>query len=257
MEKSENDMYENAQEEDEYFEYETIEELDESSQGSQPKMFEEVHVISGGSGGNDAVSFLTGILKPSGESSGKTIEIKKITPKKVNDAGFDDPSRKHCCNVCNKKFQKRSNLIDHLRLHANVKVFSCEVSRAFMKFLQFFQLCKFSVLREIICTSWQLQSAHKDAHQRETLCLSILQQSLQPIQLAQDSYSVTSQVTFSNLKFLIFAFQLPHSGEELHLRGLRQSFHKCIGSGKAQTDPRSSQEIQVSSIDVSRKLLLI
>lgn len=130
MEKSENDMYENAkfQEDDEFFEYETIEELEESSQDSKKGAFEEVNVIGGGSGsGNDAVSFLAGILKPSGEGSGIKIEIKKVTPKKINDNGFDDPNRKHCCNVCCKKFQKRSNLIDHLRLHANVKVFSCEV----------------------------------------------------------------------------------------------------------------------------------
>lgn len=130
MEKSENDMYENAkfQEDDEFFEYETIEELEESSQDSKKGVFEEVNVVGGSSlGGNDAVSFLAGILKPSAETSGKKLEIKKISPKKINDYGFDDPNRKHCCNVCNKKFQKRSNLIDHLRLHANVKVFSCEV----------------------------------------------------------------------------------------------------------------------------------
>lgn len=126
MEKSENDLYENAKfEEDEYFEYETIEELDESSQGSKMG-FEDGGMVSG-SGGNDAVSFLTGILKPKLEESHKTIELKKVTSKKsISDSGFDDPNRKHCCNVCNKKFQKRSNLIDHLRLHANVKVFACE-----------------------------------------------------------------------------------------------------------------------------------
>lgn len=126
MERSENDMYENAVkfEDEEYFEYETLEDADESSRDSKKGHFEEVHVV----GGGDAVSFLTGILKPNGEEKTKTIEIKKITPKKqVVDAGCDDPTRKHCCNVCNKKFQKRSNLIDHLRLHANVKVFSCDV----------------------------------------------------------------------------------------------------------------------------------
>lgn len=123
-------MYENAvkfEDNEEYFEYETLDDGDESSEDSKKGQFEEVHVL-GGAGG-DAVSFLTGILKPSHEEKAKTIEIKKVTPKKQNlDPGFDDPSRKHCCNVCNKKFQKRSNLIDHLRLHANVKVFSCDVS---------------------------------------------------------------------------------------------------------------------------------
>lgn len=132
MEKSENAMYENPkyQEDDDFFEYETIEELEDDSQDSKKGVFEEVNVVSGTSGtsesGNDAVSFLAGILKPTSDGSGK-VEIKKITTKKMIDTGFDDPSRKHCCNVCNKKFQKRSNLIDHLRLHANVKVFSCEV----------------------------------------------------------------------------------------------------------------------------------
>lgn len=126
MEKSENAMYISKFEDEEYFEYETIEELEESSQDSKKGMFEEVNIAGSAVGGNDAVSFLAGILKPAG-GSGKTIELKKVSPKKINDAGLDDPNRRHCCNVCNKKFQKRSNLIDHLRLHANVKVFSCEV----------------------------------------------------------------------------------------------------------------------------------
>lgn len=127
-EKDENDIYENAKyDEEEYFEYETIEELDESSQDvKKVSSFEEVTVAS--SGGNDAVSFLAGILKPKRNAS-KAIEVRRQSSKKSQsgDAGFDDPNRKHCCNVCNKKFQKRSNLIDHLRLHANVKVYSCDV----------------------------------------------------------------------------------------------------------------------------------
>ena len=89
-----------------------------------------MHIVGGG---GDAVSFLAGILKPSTEEKSKTIEIKKVSTKKTtSDSGLDDPTRKHICNVCSKKFQKRSNLIDHLRLHANVKVFSCEV-RIFME----------------------------------------------------------------------------------------------------------------------------
>lgn len=125
-ERDENDLYENAKyDEEEYFEYESIEELDESSQDVRP-VYEEVAIA--GSGGNDAVSFLAGILKPKRTAS-KPAEIRKPASKKnqSSDAGFDDPNRKHCCNVCNKKFQKRSNLIDHLRLHANVKVYSCDV----------------------------------------------------------------------------------------------------------------------------------
>lgn len=130
MEKSENDLYETAKADaEEYFEYETIEELDESSQDIKRDPFEE-EACDGGEG-NDAVSFLTGILKSSGVKKEKTIATRKHTPKKANDSGLDDPSRRHICNVCNKKFQKRSNLIDHLRLHANVKVFSCEVGNYF------------------------------------------------------------------------------------------------------------------------------
>ena len=124
MEKSENDIYENAKfEDEEFYDYETIEELDESSQDSKAGTFEEVNV----DGGGDAVSFLTGILKPVKKE--KTLGVRKITPKRSNsfNASLDDQNRRHVCNVCNKKFQKRSNLIDHLRLHANVKVFSCEV----------------------------------------------------------------------------------------------------------------------------------
>lgn len=34
-------------------------------------------------------------------------------------------SQRHECEVCNKTFQRKSNLVDHLRLHANVKLFSC------------------------------------------------------------------------------------------------------------------------------------
>ena len=125
LEKNENEVYENAKfdEEENYYEYETIEELDDSSQEEKKTEFEEVTIVGGTSGGNDAVSFLTDILKPNPKDKNR-LEIKKLSPKKIatSDSGFDDPNRRHCCNVCSKKFQKRSNLIDHLRLHANVKV---------------------------------------------------------------------------------------------------------------------------------------
>ncbi|XP_055608701.1 myoneurin-like [Uranotaenia lowii] len=39
-------------------------------------------------------------------------------------------SRRHQCEVCEKLFIRKSNLIDHLRLHANVKMFSCTFCNA-------------------------------------------------------------------------------------------------------------------------------
>jgi ribosomal protein L37AE/L43A len=127
VEKTENDVYENAKFDDEdYFDYENIEELeDEDSSQDGKKTNPKFEVVgSSGDNGDNAVSFLAGILKPKSSFDPK-IQVRKVVAKKVNE-GFDDPNRKHACNVCNKKFQKRSNLIDHLRLHANVKVFACE-----------------------------------------------------------------------------------------------------------------------------------
>lgn len=174
----ENAKFEDCDGEDEFFEYETIEELDESSQDSKKGAFEQVNIE-----GGDAVSFLTGILKPSGRE--KRFDVKKVSQKKINDAGFDDPNRKHVCNVCNKKFQKRSNLIDHLRLHANVKVFSCEVSLHFeFHSSNTNQFDQFLVLREIFRSSWKLQSSHQNTYKGETVFVSLLQQILQPVQLA-------------------------------------------------------------------------
>lgn len=34
--------------------------------------------------------------------------------------------RRHRCEVCEKTFMRKSNLVDHLRLHANVRNFRCE-----------------------------------------------------------------------------------------------------------------------------------
>lgn len=34
--------------------------------------------------------------------------------------------RRHKCDVCEKTFMRKSNLVDHLRLHANVRLFRCE-----------------------------------------------------------------------------------------------------------------------------------
>lgn len=34
--------------------------------------------------------------------------------------------RTHVCKVCDKTFVRKSNLVDHLRLHANVRLYKCE-----------------------------------------------------------------------------------------------------------------------------------
>lgn len=34
--------------------------------------------------------------------------------------------RRHKCDVCEKTFMRKSNLVDHLRLHANVRLYKCE-----------------------------------------------------------------------------------------------------------------------------------
>lgn len=110
--KEENEIYDKYQ--DDMFEYETLEALeDESNQedGDKKDFYSEAN--ESGSGGNEnAVSFLTGIiLKKDRSSKQQHIEVKKIKIKQLGDGGLDDPNRKHQCNVCNKKFQKRSNLI--------------------------------------------------------------------------------------------------------------------------------------------------
>lgn len=43
--------------------------------------------------------------------------------------------RKFACNACDKRFLKRSNLIDHLRIHANLKSYKCDFcSKSFIQF---------------------------------------------------------------------------------------------------------------------------
>lgn len=54
-------------------------------------------------------------------------DMAKHPPKPRQPATF---SQRHQCEVCNKSFQRKSNLVDHLRLHANVKMFSCELCDA-------------------------------------------------------------------------------------------------------------------------------
>lgn len=142
-ENNENEMYENAKfDEDEIFEYETLEEtLDDSSQDATKNDYFSTETVTVPPG-NDAVSFLMGFLKKAPASEPKKVEIKKIKRKSSTSEQnkstelVERDDRKHACNVCHKKFQKRSNLIDHLRLHANVKVFSCEYENCEKSFVQ-------------------------------------------------------------------------------------------------------------------------
>lgn len=119
LEKSENEVYEKYKFIEEEFEYEEIEQLDDDK-------VMDVQSTSDMDGDGDAVSFLTGILKTNTDDEKLFVEVRKEKPKSISRILADDPSRKHACNVCHRKFQKRSNLIDHLRLHANVKVYACD-----------------------------------------------------------------------------------------------------------------------------------
>lgn len=38
----------------------------------------------------------------------------------------DKENRPHNCKVCNKSFMRKSNLVDHLRLHANLRLYKCD-----------------------------------------------------------------------------------------------------------------------------------
>lgn len=58
----------------------------------------------------DAVSFL--------------LDKKELFQK--SDANKGSGPRRHECTACEKTFMRKSNLIDHLRLHANVRPFKCE-----------------------------------------------------------------------------------------------------------------------------------
>lgn len=118
MRQDENGEYQECEDEDEYMDDETTE-YDIQGPISQDQPAVE----------DDAVSFLTGFLKKD-EVEKDEITIKKIIKVKgetvSNDPDdTDEGSRKHGCNVCSKRFLKRSNLIDHLRLHANVKIYAC------------------------------------------------------------------------------------------------------------------------------------
>lgn len=42
------------------------------------------------------------------------------------EANKSGTQRRHKCDVCEKTFMRKSNLVDHLRLHANVRLFKCQ-----------------------------------------------------------------------------------------------------------------------------------
>lgn len=71
-------------------------------------------------------------LTASTTNTNKKTTTPTSTAAAITDINYDE--RKHFCNVCKKKFLRRSNLIDHLRLHAKVKLFQCtECDKSFVQ----------------------------------------------------------------------------------------------------------------------------
>uniref|UniRef100_A0A1I8JWA2 Protein krueppel n=1 Tax=Anopheles quadriannulatus TaxID=34691 RepID=A0A1I8JWA2_ANOQN len=68
--------------------------------------------------------------QPSGTNRGLTAVdfiLQQITTSPQKKKRRPDKSAlKHQCNECDKSFLRRSNLVDHLRLHAKLKVFACD-----------------------------------------------------------------------------------------------------------------------------------
>ncbi|XP_021705405.1 zinc finger protein 675 isoform X1 [Aedes aegypti] len=68
----------------------------------------------------NAVDFILNNLKPRERKRNSATGSKR---KAASDKAYK-------CEVCGKRFQRKSNLVDHLRLHANVKLFSCSYCSA-------------------------------------------------------------------------------------------------------------------------------
>lgn len=58
----------------------------------------------------------------------------KPAPSRPTQRKIKSGDRKHICNVCSKRFSGRSNLVEHLRLHANIKMYECpHCSKSFVQ----------------------------------------------------------------------------------------------------------------------------
>lgn len=71
------------------------------------------------------------------EDDGVSFLLKTVVDKnnsEGNSASNGSNAYRHECNVCHKKFKRKSNLMDHLRLHAGIKPFKCtECDKAFVQ----------------------------------------------------------------------------------------------------------------------------
>lgn len=67
---------------------------------------------------------LESITEDSAEDAVSFLLSKKELLKQNKSNGSE--KRPHACQVCQKTFVRKSNLIDHLRLHANVRLYKCE-----------------------------------------------------------------------------------------------------------------------------------
>lgn len=88
-------------------------------QSSKPKLLNRTLQRNKKSNSEDVVSFLIEQIDP---------EQHQTVPSSSH-ADSTDPEyskRKHECQVCHKRFVGKSNLVDHLRFHANVKPFKCD-----------------------------------------------------------------------------------------------------------------------------------